>query len=220
MSIKTKIVVVKNLPLLAKNASLPQWKTTGYYQCSRQLKKMRYDTDWIYCAKTLSLLQYSYRFPPLGCSPHIRVLEFGIRTNTGAGGTVWQHDDVIKWKHLPRYWPFVRGIHRSPVNSPHKGQWGGALMFTLIYAQINGWVNNHEAGDLRRHRAHYGVIVINLISILLPPDRHRHKGNMFSITIWPRMHLKSLWPQQPQIYCTAIVELKARTCISTWMSFV
>ena len=30
------------------------------------------------------------------------------------------HDDVIKWKHFPRYWPFVRGIHRSPVNSPHK----------------------------------------------------------------------------------------------------
>ena len=32
------------------------------------------------------------------------------------------HDDVIKWKHFPRYWPFVRRIHRSPVNSPHKGQ--------------------------------------------------------------------------------------------------
>ena len=29
-------------------------------------------------------------------------------------------DDVIKWKHFPRYWPFVSGIHRSPVNSPHK----------------------------------------------------------------------------------------------------
>ena len=28
------------------------------------------------------------------------------------------HDDVIKWKHFPCYWPFVRGIHRSPVNSP------------------------------------------------------------------------------------------------------
>ena len=25
------------------------------------------------------------------------------------------HDDVIKWKHVPRYWPFVRGFHRSPV---------------------------------------------------------------------------------------------------------
>ena len=51
----------------------------------------------------------------------------------------------------------MRGIHRSPVNSPHKGQWRGALMFSLICAWINGWVNNHEAGDLRRHRAHYDV---------------------------------------------------------------
>ena len=41
------------------------------------------------------------------------------------------HDAVIKWKHFPRNWPFVRGIHRSPVNSPHKGQWRGALMFFL-----------------------------------------------------------------------------------------
>ena len=71
------------------------------------------------------------------------------------------HDDVIKWKHFPRYWPFVRGIHRSPVNSPHKGQWRGALMFSLICAWINGWVNNREAGDLRRHRAHYDVTVMN-----------------------------------------------------------
>ena len=42
------------------------------------------------------------------------------------------HDDVIKWKHFPRYWPFVRGIHWSSVNSPHKGQWRGALMFSFI----------------------------------------------------------------------------------------
>ena len=70
------------------------------------------------------------------------------------------HDDVIKWKHFPRYWPFVRGIHRSPVNSPHEGQWRGALMFTLICARINGWVNNREAGDLRRYRSHYDVIVM------------------------------------------------------------
>ena len=50
---------------------------------------------------------------------------------------------------------------RSPVNSPHKGQWRGALMFSLICARINGWVNNGEAGDLRRHRAHYDVIVMD-----------------------------------------------------------
>ena len=39
------------------------------------------------------------------------------------------HDDVIKWKHFPRYWPFVRETHGSPVNSPRKGQWRGVLMF-------------------------------------------------------------------------------------------
>ena len=72
----------------------------------------------------------------------------------------WRHDDVIKWKHFPRYWSFARGIHRLPVNSPHKGQWCGALVFSLICAWINGWVNNHEAGDLRRHRAHYDILVI------------------------------------------------------------
>ena len=54
----------------------------------------------------------------------------------------------------------VRGIHRSPVNSPHKGQWRGALMFSLICVWINAWVNNREAGDLRRYRAHYDVIVM------------------------------------------------------------
>ena len=70
------------------------------------------------------------------------------------------HDDVIKWKHFPRCWPFVRRIHRSPVNSPHKGQWRGALMFSLICTWINSWVNNPEAGDLRRHRAHYDVSVM------------------------------------------------------------
>ena len=48
----------------------------------------------------------------------------------------------------------------SPVNSPHKGQWRGALMFSLICTRINGWVNNDEAGDLRRHCAHYDVIVM------------------------------------------------------------
>ena len=49
---------------------------------------------------------------------------------------------------------------RSPVNSPHKGQWRGALMFSLICAWINDWVNNREAGDLGRHRTHYDVIVM------------------------------------------------------------
>ena len=69
-------------------------------------------------------------------------------------------DDVMKWKHFPRYWPFVWGIHRSPVNFSHKGQWRGALMFSLICVGINGWVNNRKADNLRRHRAHYDVFVM------------------------------------------------------------
>ena len=70
-----------------------------------------------------------------------------------------------KWKYFLRYWPFVRGIHRWPVNSPHKGQWRGALMFSLICARINGWVNNREAGDWRLHRAHDDVTVMNALII-------------------------------------------------------
>ena len=53
-----------------------------------------------------------------------------------------------------------RWIPRSPVNSPHKGQWRGALMFSLICTRKKGWVNNGEAGDLRRHPAHYDVTVM------------------------------------------------------------
>ena len=78
------------------------------------------------------------------------------------------HDDVIKWKHFPCYWPFVRGIHRSLVNSSHKGQWRGASMFSLICAWINGWVNNRVTNDLRRHRAHYDVIVMVLPIVSMP----------------------------------------------------
>ena len=77
------------------------------------------------------------------------------------------HDDVIKWKHIPRYWPFVRRIHRSPVNSPHKGQWRGALMFSLICVWINDWVNNREAGDLRRYRIYYDVTVMIMFCLFI-----------------------------------------------------
>ena len=68
------------------------------------------------------------------------------------------HYDVIKWKHFPHYWPFVRGIHRSQMNSPHKGQWHRVLMFSSMYAS-NGWVNNQDTGDLSTH---YDVTVMIL----------------------------------------------------------
>ena len=80
------------------------------------------------------------------------------------------HDDFIKWKHFPRCWSFVRGIHRSLVNFPHKGQWRRALMFSLICAWTNGWANSWDAVDLRCNHAHYDIIVMFLqwsISLLL-----------------------------------------------------
>ena len=81
----------------------------------------------------------------------------------------WEcHDDVIKWKHFPRYWPFVRGIPQSPVNSPHKGQWRGALMFSLMCVWINDWVNNRDGGDLRCYRTDYDVIVMFTGNLVLP----------------------------------------------------
>ena len=68
------------------------------------------------------------------------------------------------WRHqietFPRHWPFVRGIHRSPMDSPHKGQWSRAEIFPLIPARISGRANSRSAGDFRRHRIYYGVIVM------------------------------------------------------------
>ena len=94
---------------------------------------------------------------------------------------VISHDDIIKWKHFPHYWPFVRGIHRSTVNSPHKGQWRGALISYSICAWINDWVNNREAGDLRRQRAHYDFIVMPT-------------GNVAATSVCCKMRVIWRWP--------------------------
>ena len=65
---------------------------------------------------------------------HSSVFQCFINTLSICGTILHQnsvvHDGVIKWKHFPRYWPFVRGINLSPANSPHKGQWRGALIFS------------------------------------------------------------------------------------------
>ena len=93
--------------------------------------------------------------------PGPRIRQSRIFTpNIEVGETIKNHDEVIKWKPFPRYWPFVWGIYWLPVTSPRKGQWCEALMFSLIYVWTNSWVNNRSVGDLRRHRDHYDVIVM------------------------------------------------------------
>ena len=82
------------------------------------------------------------------------------------------HDNVINWKHFLRYWSFVRGIHQSQVDSPHKGQWHGTLMFSLICTWTNGWANNRRrwvetpSCSLWRH--------CNVKKNYLYPARHCH----------------------------------------------
>ena len=90
------------------------------------------------------------------------------------------HDGVIKWKHFPRYWPFVWGFHRSPVNSLHKGQWRGALIFPLICVWTNGWVNNRDAGDLRPYRAHYDVTVMTWSNVDMLSTRLKWKYSQWN----------------------------------------
>ena len=104
-----------------------------------------------------------YLYNDVNCTYSWRLLP--SRTS---GENSHRHGDVIKWKQFPRYWPFVQGIHRSLVNYPHKGQWRGALMFYFICV----WVNNRQAGDLRRHRAHYDVIVISGLHPVTIMARH------------------------------------------------
>ena len=79
----------------------------------------------------------------------------------------WPMMTSSKWKHFSCYWSFVRGIHRSQVNSPHNGQWRGASAFSLMCALTNGWANNQDAGDLRRHCAHCYVIVMQCAGLTL-----------------------------------------------------
>ena len=104
------------------------------------------------------------------------------------------HDDVIKWKHFSRYWPFMRGIHWSPVNSPHKGQWHGTLMFSMIFVWTNGWVNIREVGDLRRNRPHYDVTVMT-----------KGQFELFLVLAWTRYWTNSRYIWRHGVHVTLFV---------------
>ena len=84
-------------------------------------------------------------------------------------------DDVIKWKYFPRYWPFVWGIHRSPVNSPHKGPvtWNLDVFFDLhlnkrFSKQSWGWWFETSSCSLWRHcNASQGVSVVSFLENMI-----------------------------------------------------
>ena len=95
-----------------------------------------------------------------------------------------QHWDFTWWRQQKETFSvslaLCVGIHRWPVNSPQKGQWRGALMFSLICAWMNRWVNNHEPGDLRRHRAHNDVIVMKQKNYVWKTLKNGGRKNWFS----------------------------------------
>ena len=72
------------------------------------------------------------------------------------------HDDVIRWKHFPCYWHFVRGIHWSPGGFPSQRPVMRSIVF-FFCVWTNGWANNRDVSNLRRHRARYGVTVMCVI---------------------------------------------------------
>ena len=80
-------------------------------------------------------------------------------------------------EHIPRYLLFVRGIHQSPVNSLNKGEWRGALMFSLICTCTNGCVNNRDAGDLICNRVHDDVIVMDTSMDCFGVDQRHWRGS-------------------------------------------
>ena len=148
----------KNMRIHSNNC----YSFNQFYNQWMQNKCQLYPYNLFYGTATFALFSYGGLFiwPVLLSGSYMHYRELPMQS-------VWNgvHDDVIKWKHFLRYWPFAWGIHWSPVNYPHKDQWRGALISSLICARINGWVNNRAAGDLRCHRAYYDVIV--MISIYL-----------------------------------------------------
>ena len=100
----------------------------------------------------------------------------GLMSRVGEDKLRNAQDDVIEWKHFPHYWTIVRGIHQSPVGSPHKGQWR-----VFVDLRLNKRLSKQSNRRWYGHRANYGVTVMRYASTSL---QWRHNGAMASqITI-------------------------------------
>ena len=88
------------------------------------------------------------------------VLWFSLILHWWQDGLRLTHDDVIKWKHFLRYWPFVRGIHQSPVNFPP--QRPVTRSFDVFFDQrLNKRLSKQWWGWWFETPAHYDVIIMS-----------------------------------------------------------
>ena len=95
-------------------------------------RKMSYHADG------LMLIHWRYIFF------YIKTSIWWTRGTRQAVGT-WhtEHDDVMVRKRFPSYWPFVRGIHRSPVNSPHN--WSVTQSSDVLFAVSPDKLQNKQS---------------------------------------------------------------------------
>ena len=111
-----------------------------------------------------------------------------------------EHDDVIKWKHCPRYCSVVRGIHRSPVESPHKCQ----CLNKRLSKQSRHWWFETSSSSLWHH--------YNDLESYSPNER-LPKANMTqqyaSACIWGKY---STGQQSEVLVCKTIKSLIKRIC--------
>ena len=126
-------------------------------QCREQMVEQTVELPVIWVAMTFIWRHFNGLHPISRHKPHYP--QIVLRPVIAFRNAFYFHDDVIKLKHFPRYWSFVRGIHRSPMDSPHKGKRRGTLKF-FISTWTNGWANTRDAGDLRRHRAYHDVTIM------------------------------------------------------------
>ena len=113
------------------------------------------------------------------------------------------------------------GNSPTTVNSPHRGQWRRALMFSLICAGIKDWVNNREAGDLRRHRGYYDVNVMNknvlltLTSMCLYIYIYAYRSICF---MYIYMHMYMCYFYFIQLISLSMSETNMKPCIVFWQT--
>ena len=118
------------------------------------------------------------------CSPTIHTGSCAQLTNRSFSQSPWhlKHMMTSSNENIFRVTDHLCGEFTCHRNSQHKGRWRRALMFSLICAWINGWINNREAGDLRRHRAHYDVIVMSIVIVISAVQPQLY--DPISITAW------------------------------------
>ena len=120
------------------------------------------------------------------------------KSNVGRWGIAWWCHQMGTFSALLA---LCAGNHRSPVNSPHKGQWRRALVFSLICGWTNASLNNRDTGDLRRHSANYDVIVMV----------QQSRDNSTTIGRRHRTIACFLWYYSPQNF-TVHVQLSQEIC--------